>query len=326
MLLDDNEYYDLKRRFRSGEFPEELDALLRRLVPAVVYGSRLSQRLAPGEVWNEASVEDALHGWYEKRLLIGGLASAFDQADSARHFLNRLEISFRHHLANQRERSESGNLFRRTGQLLTSEPEFRDWFPESNSRGAWWGLTEWNDPDPYQGSDEDLARKAWRTGEFDLFRYGATSQRLDPVLRTEELKRFLVALLNQASGLLTRTHLAIALERRFNLDGFREVPLEDSTAEAIAPPDDEPDEEALLEAAAAVLAEISMRQAEVVFRRFRGGKLAAIAEAMRVSTSTADNEVKRVVRIIERHASHKASSPRIMEKLIDLLSIETDDK
>jgi hypothetical protein len=325
MLLGDDEYRELKRRFRSGEYPPDLDALLRRLARLNAYSGALSSRLAPGGIWNDAAVEDATQGWFEKRLLRGALAAAFDLADGARHFLNRLEINFRHYLENERERSESQNLFRRTGELLVGEPEFRDSIPEGTPGGAWWGLNDWSEPEPYQGSDETLIRLAWRTGDYDLFRYGPSSERLDPVLKTPDLKRFLITLFDAAAALLTRTHLGIALEKRFNLDSVSEVPLGGSGAEKASPTKEEFDEDAVNVAATAALAELTLHEAELLFRRFRGAKLQALSMAFGIPTSTVDYQFKRAIRVITRHSSDMAPAPKILEKLVDLLSLGTDD-
>jgi hypothetical protein len=324
VFLTDEEYRDLKQRFRAGEFPFELDRVIRRLVRVNAFSGTISSRLAPGGFWNQASVEDATQGFYEKRLLQGGLAAAFDQAASARSFLRRLELSFRHYLQNERDRSESQNLYRRTGELLVSEPEFRNFVPEGTPGGAWWGLSTWIEPSLYQGSDDTLVRASWRTGDYDLFLYGPKSERLDPVLRSPDLKRFLISLFDEVGALLTRTHLAIVLERRFNLDAVGEVPLGESTAPEIAIPEEEIDEERVEQVARSVLAQISLQESELLFRRFQGAKLKALSEAFGTPTSSIDYQIKRVARLIERESTYDAPPMKIMEKLLDLLSIGVD--
>jgi DNA-binding CsgD family transcriptional regulator len=320
MILSLADFNEHKRRFRTtGEITPALFVVLKRLVRVIVFGSQLSPALAPGGIWNEQALEDALQGWYEKRLHGGGLQNAFDRAQAPRPFLNILEQSFRHYLQNERERTETGNILRRVRQLLREEPEFREWLPGTRARDAWWGLASWNGAQPYQGSDEDIVRAAFRTGDFTLFRYGHSADRLDPVLRSDDLKRFLEALFSRVGQLLTLTHLTIALERRFNLDELRTVALEETDVD-IARPEEWVNEEEVSRAAVAALAEISERQAEVIFRRSRGATLAAVSEALRISISTVDNEVKRVGRITEAHASDNAPAARILEKMVDLLS------
>jgi hypothetical protein len=314
--LSDDEFNDFKRRFRAGEFPPELYDKLRQLVRAAIFGPRpISRSDAPHRVWNDQSVEDAFHGWLERRLLRGGLAAAFDRCSAARPFLNYLEEGFRSYLKNERARSETANLYRRTTELLTEDGAFREWQP------GWWGLAGWSSPEPYQGSDDDIMRAAWQTGDYKLELYGPHVERLDPILKREDLKRFVVALLELVGRLLERGHIAAALKHRFNLDGVRAVPLGEIDIDDVPErPGSDVDEEAVELAAREILEELDFDDTEILFRRLRGANLAAIAEAFNVSTSKSHKDWDRIRRIVKNHESYNAPVVRIVEKLLDLLS------
>ena len=79
-------------------------------------------------------------------------------------------------------------------------------------------------------------------------------------------------------------------------------------------------------AALAVLAEASLQQLEVLFRRSTGATLQAIATAFATSTSKVDYQIRTVARITDAHSSNDAPAAKILEKVLDLLSIGTDDK
>jgi hypothetical protein len=339
MLLSDTQFHEHKRRFRqSGEIDAALLALLRRIVGT--FAKDLDPELSPHETWDAHAYDDALQGWYLKRLRRGALASAFDRSSAARPFLNRLEQNFRHYLENERPRSETGNILRRMRLLLRREPEFREWIPEARRRPGWWGLKSWGAPQPYGGSDDELVGHARQTGKFEVTRFGEDAQKLDPVLLNPELKRFLLALFSEVGALLTHAHLKIALQRRFDLDAVGEVVSLEAESERIGADKtearasdaaqigdgiDEPEVDA---AARRCIGQISRRQSEVLARRFRRGapaKLDDIAAELGIARGTVANDVGNAAFIAEANATESAPAGRILERMVEMLSISSDD-
>lgn len=339
MLLSNAAFIEYKARFRAtGDVDEALYGLLRRVV--WVFTRNLAQDLAPDGRWtNEACVE-ALHGWYIKRLRAGGLAYAFDRASAARPFLNALEQSFQQYLENERPRSETGNLLRRMRGLLRTEDEFRDWIPRRGRRPAWWGLSAWADPKLYGQGDEELVRAASRTGVFTITRFREDSERTDPVLSNRELKRFLIALFSEVHALLTHTDIKIALQRNFNLDPHSAISLD-----ALSEPDEEGrtreprvqgaegdatiDEEEVEALARRCLVEIRDRRSAVLRARLGRGKRATldeIAAELSIARGTVDNDLKYVRALVSSVESETAPAWRILEKIVELLSSDIDER
>lgn len=342
MLLTDAQYREYKRRFRqTGEPDRELLVLLRQIVKVVA--TNLDPALSPHQTWKDPhAFDDALQGWYVKRLHRGALASAFDRSSAARPFLNRLEQNFRHYLENERPRSETGNILRRMRLLLRSEPEFCEWIAASGRHpgSGWWGLESWDKPQPYQGSEDDLVAHARQTGEFEITRFGEDAEKHDPVLTNRELKRFLLALFSEVSALLTHTHLKIALQRRFDLDAVGEVVSLEAESERVgadraeasavdlARPDEGIDEEEVEAAALRSIRDLSRRQCEVLVRRFRRGGLAKlddIAAELGIARGTVANDVENAALTAEANATEDAPAWRILERMVEMLSISSDD-
>ena len=150
-----------------------------------------------------------------------------------------------------------------------------------------------------------------------IFRYSQSVERASPILSTDELGRFLVALFQRVEALLTLRLLAVVFRRRFDLDEPRQVEVAEAV-DVVVP--EEPDEQATLDAALGVVSELTSRQTEVLVRKHAGQSLDAIAEALGVARGTVDNELVRAGTIIERHAADATTREAILEKLLDALS------
>src|SRR5262249_25400972 len=230
-------------------------------------------------------------------------------------FFRSLERNFRHYLENERERGEIDNLVSRAGALLRDDDRFHDWIPQAQASDSWWGLAEWDDPAPYQRSEDDLVSSAWAVGEVVIFRYSHTVGRASPILATDELGRFLVELFGRVGALLTLRLLAVVFRRRFDLAEPRTVEGAEAV-EAVARPE-EPDEHVTLDAALGVVAELTPRQAEVLLRKQAGDSLDAIAEVLGIARGTVDNELVRAGTIIDRHAADVTTREAILENVLD---------
>ncbi|MBA3422730.1 MAG: hypothetical protein H0U12_12740 [Thermoleophilaceae bacterium] len=320
-MIGDEQYTAMRARFRaSGDIDAELYDVLMRIGRGLAHGGRLAPALSPSGIWDSDAFADAVHGWVERRLLrTGALHAAFDHASAERPFLRSLERSFRHYLESERERGEIDNLVSRTHALLRDGAGFRDWVPQAQASDTWWGLSEWVDPGPWQGSEDRLLALAWSLGSFELFQYRHTVGRASPVLATGELLRLLGGLFGRAEALLTLRLIAAVLARRFDLAPPQLVTDEEAEAEEVASGSG-PDESELEDAAFAAIAELTRRQAEVLYRKVAGETLEQIREALGVSRGTVDNELRRAGMVALRHAGEADDATRVLEKMIDALS------
>lgn len=311
----------MRERFRAeGEITAELYPLLARIVSVIVFGTRLPPAYSPTGHWDRGSAEEALHGWIERRLLrTNALLAAFDLAAEPGPFIASLERNFRHYLENEKERGELDNLISRTGQLLREDEAFEDFIGARRASDVWWGLREWREAAPLQASDEHLVSLAFALGEVVLFHYSAQVDRASPVLSTETLRDFLIRLFEAAQSLLTLGHLAIVFSRRFDLGPPRRIKLNEEAVE-VADPGGELDEESARAAAASLLAELSERQLGAILARAEDLTLEQIAERLGVSRGTADNALRSVAPLIEKHCVNGLEKEQILEKLLDALS------
>jgi DNA-binding CsgD family transcriptional regulator len=321
-MIGDERYTHMRARFRAtAQIDGELYALLMRIGRGLAYGGRLAPALSPTGTWNAEGVADAVHGWIERRLLrTGALLAAFDHASAERPFLRSLERSFRHYLESERERGEIDNLISRAHALMRDDQRFREWIPQVQVSDTWWGLACWTNPGPWQGSQERLMTLAWSLGRFELFRYSHTVARASPVLATDELGRFLEGLFARAEALLTLRLIADVLAARFDLAPPELVADAGEELEEVGRDPIELDEAELQDAALAAIAELTSRQAEVLYRKTGGETLEQIAATLGVSRGTVDNELRRAGAVAIRHAGPDEDPARILEKMTDALS------
>lgn len=323
-MIDDSSYLRLKRSFREkGEIDGEFFVLLRRLVFTLAFQRALPPAYSPTGRWDEDAAEEALAGWASRRLVgTKALAQAFDHASAARPFILSLERNFRHYLQNERERGEIDNLLDRTARLLGDDKRFRAWVPRRNPGETWWGLALEVEPPPFAASDDELVSIAWGIGDVVLWRYSSSVERASPVLSTDELGRFVEEVFRRVGALLTLNHLAVVFRRRFDLN----EPDISSLGEVHDDlPDDEPpvrDEGAQRRAATAVLAQLTRRQTDAVYRKWKGASLEAIAGELGISRGTVDNELRRAGETIKRHTADFSSEELegMLEMLLDALS------
>jgi DNA-binding CsgD family transcriptional regulator len=322
-MIDRHTFLRLRERFRTtGEIDGELYCLLHRLVSVLVFGARLAPAYSPSGRWDRESLEDALHGWIARRLLsTNALLAAFDLAEEPRPFLLSLERNFRHYLENSKERGELDNLISRSGTLLREDEEFREWIPQRRPSDSWWGLGEWESPEPFQGGDSELVSLAYSLGPMPIFRYSQSVERASPVLSTETLREFLRRLFIASGRLLTISHLAVVYRDRFDVGASPEIELREEHSDAVIE-EGAPDADSVQAAAAALVAELSPRQLEAIALRAEGKTLEQIAEALGVSRGTADNALRSAAPLIDKHCVDGITRDLMLEKLLDALSID----
>lgn len=316
-MIDQQTYERIRRDYRDrGEFSPELYRLLMRLVAATAR-SGLPPALSPTGRWDQDAAAEAAHEWIEARLLrTNALLAAFDYAQKPRQFLRSLEQNFRHHLQNRRQGDELGNLLSRSSRLLRDDDRFDVFVDARRTSDRWWGLVEWTDPAPWQGSDEALIAEAWAVGPVELFRYSTRVERASPILATDELARFLEKLMNRLERLLTIALLAVVYRDRFDLGTPPSLALDDRVDAEVADTE-RPSGDEVGEAAIAVLAELSGRQVRALILRAKEKTLEEIADAIGTSRGTADNELKRCGSVIDRYCADGIEREMILEKILD---------
>jgi hypothetical protein len=287
---------------------DELKGVVARLVRLRL----LPPSYAPYGQWDDEAVEDVFGDWYEKRLLgRGHLQLLLDRARTVGGFRRLAEQSVRQHLLNQRARSQAQNLYWRVIELLNDD-DFELVRDAARAQDKWWRLkgsavAEWGE------DDQRLVAHAWALGDFSIIRYRADAKKLSPLLDAEELKRFVVGLLDKVQAALTPTLIMRALEQRFDLGAVSEEELTEAVAPPVAAPD-VPSDLALEDAARSVIAELTPRQIEVL-RRSDGETVDQMAQALGCSTGTIHNEQRRIGALISRMSEEDER-----EKLLKIVS------
>jgi hypothetical protein len=324
-LLSNSEFDAARSAVARGAITADLYAFLHRLVASHARQRLLARALTPRGRIDEEAVQELVHDWLSDRLLSGGLLSAFDAVASPKALSRYLEESLRNYLASKARARGGPRLLIRARQLLESAPtQYVAFRTGSSWRETWWGLTQWpKEPEPFQGSDDELARVAYALGDFAIVRYSAGSEREDPVLSTPDLDRFLTGLLRGVAKLLTLGHVDLALKRRFS---FAYHPAAVDLEEAAEPASSElqPGEELLVrETAREILSEVTERQLAILRDKLREGlTLDALAERHGVSRGTADNELRRVDAVARTHTLDDNRFDEILEAVVDFASYE----
>jgi hypothetical protein len=323
-LLSDAEFDAARSAIARGAITADLYAFLHRLVASHARQRLLARALTPRGRIDEEAVQELVHDWLSERLLSGGLRSAFDVVASPKALSRYLEESLRNYLASKARARGGPRLLIRARQLLENTPtQYVPFRTGSSWRETWWGLTQWpEETEPFQGSDDELARAAYALGDFAIVRYSACSEREDPVLSTSDVDRFLTGLLRRVAKLLTLGHVDLALKRRFSFAYHPAVDLEEAAEPAST--ELQPGEELLVrETAREILSEMTERQLAILRDKLREGlTLDALAERHGVSRGTADNELRRVDAVARTHTLDDNRFDEILEAVVDLASYE----
>lgn len=318
--MTDDEYRELRRRYREADaLDPRLAAELRQIASRLVRYGGLPSAYAPYRVWDEEAEEEVFLSWYAGRLAKEGqLQALLDRAATIEGFRGLGERSLRQHVLNQRERSQVQNLYARTAQLLRDDDDFVEFVPAARPQDVWWGLAAWSAPAQFTGSDNDLFAAAWSLGDFEIIRYKADAKKLAPVLAAPELKRLVAGLLGAVAGLLTLSLLARVFEQRFDLGAMQLDSLDEEPVEVTG--EAEPDELELEQTAIAIIAEMTQRQAEVLVATAAGEETQdAMAERLKCSVGTINNDQRGVGAIIDRHAESAEERGVLLRKVVDLL-------
>jgi hypothetical protein len=317
--VTNDEYREIRRRYREEDaLDPRLAAELREIASRLVRFGGLPPSYAPYRVWDEEAEEEVFQSWYAGRLVKNGeLQALLDIAATIEAFRRLGERSLRQHVLNQRERSQVQNLYVRTAELLRDDNDFAEFIAAARPQDVWWGLASWSDPQQFFGSDNDLFAAAWSLGDFEIVRYRPDAKKLAPVLAAAELKRFVAGLFGAVAALLTLSLFARVFEHRFDLGAPQLDSLDAEPVEVAA--DEEPDALELEQTAVAIIAEMTQRQAEVVVATAAEETQEDMAERLRCSVGTINNEQRRVGVIIDRHGEADEQRGNLLRKVVDLL-------
>jgi DNA-directed RNA polymerase specialized sigma24 family protein len=114
--------------------------------------------------------------------------------------------------------------------------------------------------------------------------------------------------------------IATVLANRFDLAPPERVAPVGEELETVGCESTEIAEAELEDAAVAAIAELTSRQAEVLYRKAGGETLEQIAAALHVSRGTVDNELRRAATIAIRHTGPEENPAQLLEKMTDALS------
>ena len=309
---------------------DKLYALLLATAGAVITRYRYSTSYSPTGRWDEDAISGLSHDWIIDKLLRRGLLAHLLAANHDLRGLQRgLELAFRQHLLDQRVRTESGNLYRRTRQVFEREPEFHNFGGHGAGLEAW-GLRSWQSAEQYQGSDEVLLRASFLIPGFPPVRYGAMARKASPILSGSDLPRFLAALFQQVAMALTLAQILLVYRYRFNLIESTTLSLsqpasrsdvwdDPSTIEdAINDPVTPEDIVVLNETVDQVFESLSERQRRVLLAYGRDSStLTSVAQQIGCSKSTVENELHRVMDAIANEATNLEDADRIYSHLIE---------
>lgn len=320
-LLTEKEFSVARQAVREGQFTDELYRFLGRLIAA----AERSRSLAPAPVasgkWDEEALDETLQAWLTESLLSGGLLRAFDRCQSPRALARYLERSFRNWLIDRARAASGPRLLMRAHRLLASEPGHFVLVHDAQSpMDRWWGRANWEDPSVFGGDPRGLVAAAFGLGDLAIMRFPG-SERTDPILSTDDLRRLLISVLDAASSAVNLRLFDEILRERFSFAYAQgEVDLEQ--AEEIASFDPTMCDSDIHEAALGALGRLSMRQIEVLRRRRDTETLETIGSALGCSRGTVDNEQRRALMIVRECAPTDDDVAAILETVLEMASEE----
>ena len=307
---------------RQGELPLDLMEELRSVVGRLVRRRLLPPAFAPYGQWDDEAAEEIFGAWYADRLLArNDLQALLDRAATVASFRRLAQRSVRQHLLNRQDRSQAGNLFRRTVALLDNDPAFTKVRDAVRPQDRWYAhgpapVPEWS------GAERELVAHAWAVGDFIVIRYRAGAGKLSPVLDADGLRRFVAGLMDRAGRALTAGLIMRALAARFDLGEVRIESFGSDDAPASSVPVDA--QVALDETARAICAALTPRQREVL-RRSTDDTVAGMAQALDCSVGTVLNEQRRIGELVARLSEDDAERDRLLNIIADLEYSDDDE-
>ena len=321
--MTDARLQELRRLLRTGQLEPDLVAELKDVARRLVRLRLLPPSYAPYGRWDDEAADEVFASWYERRLLgRGHLQLLLDRAATAGGFRRLAEESLRQHLLSERDRSQGQNIYRRLVALLAADADFVLVRDARRPQDRWWRVAD-EDVSEWAGDDRALVAAAWALGDFVLIRYRADASKLAPLLAADELKRFVLGLLERVEAALTPTLIMRAVSARFDLGAVEVGELGEAAEESRGGPDVAA-EVALRETAWAIVAELSARQVEVL-KRTGEESIEETARALGCSVGTVVNEQRRVGAVITRFAEDEAERDNLLKVVGDLVYSDSDE-
>lgn len=327
------ELQTLVDEYASVGLGEQLYQELLRTVRMVCW--RYPVSYSPTGHWDEGAFTALAHDWAIAKLWrLGHLEHLLLTNQTLTGFRNGLVMSFRNFLISQKDRTALDNLFQRANTLLERDPRFRIFGETRRKASRLWGLASWQETQPYQGQDAELIAIGLSLEGFLIIRYRDDAKKNSPILTDADLAAFLQALLETVNRTLNLAQFALVFKYRFNLLESDEISLETALAEDsegsslqlgnITSKGPTVEEVAITnEAATTLLSELSPRQKQALFTYAQpGATLISIAGQLGCSKSTVENEIRRTLEAIQRHAETLEEAEAIYARLLELLSPE----
>jgi hypothetical protein len=318
LLLSPTEFERAREAVREGTVTSELYAFLARLVAVAQATRSLAPAPVPGGRWDDPdAVAETVQAWLAEVLLDGGLLQAFDVCLTPGALSRYLERALRNWLIARSRRASGPRLLERAVELLDRDEAFLVVRDAAAVGDRWWGLSAWTDRELFGGSDEHVAAAAWALGDFSLLRY-PSSVRNDPVLSSDDLRRYLLELLERIGAALSGRHLDASFRARFAY-AYVAAPVALEEAPELADGSDVETAVEVHEAARIALADLSERQLLVLLQRPHG-TLEELAARLGVSRGTVDNEYRRALLKVRSAAASDESFDAVLENVLKLAS------
>jgi len=323
--MTEQELQQARKALRErGEIGEPVLEELRRVAAAATRWG-LPPALAPYGVWNEEAVEEIYQDWVADRMLKnGGLLSLLDKARSGAALRRMAERSLRQHVLNQRDRSQTQNLYTRVAQVLRDSGRFVEVLRAARQSQAWWAIRGKEERPEWDGDDDALVSAAWSLGDFTVIHYKPDASKLSPVLSADGLERFVTGLFDATGSRLTLALIARALELRFNLDRVDVDSLSDLENEPASVGNPVDTQVAVAATARALIAELSPRQCEVMLGVRGGEPQAAIGIRLGCAEGTVSNELRRIGQVVERYSGDRDERDMLLRIVGDQLYEQSD--
>lgn len=318
LLLTSQQFAGAREAAREGNVTPELYAFLTRLVAVAQRTRTLAPSPVPGGRWDDPdAVAETVQAWLAEALLVGGLLHAFDVCLTPRALSRYLERALRNWLISRSRRSAGPRLLERAVELLDADEAFVALQQARAVAERWWGLAAWSNPELFTSGDEDVVAAAWALGDFALLRY-PSSERSDPVLSGEDLRRFLHDLLARIEKGLSGAHFDAAFRARFSY-AYALAPVALEEAPELTDGSEVEATVAVQESARIALADLTERQLQVLLERPQS-TLEDLAARLGVSRGTVDNEWRRAVLKVREASPTDALFDAVLENLLELAS------
>jgi hypothetical protein len=220
----------LRDEFARLGVGESIHALLAVIVVSTVRDYPATE-YSNGSEWDRSNCEDVLHDWIAERLWgRRDLETMLAAVETVGHLRAMLTTSLRQHLINKRRRSIALNLYKRADSILRTDAGFVVAADSPRSAEQRWTTRDNPSRDRSQASVRELYAIVSKISdeEFNVVRYGPFSQKLSPILRNPDLRRFLDLLLRNANGSLSLSTMVEVMRHRFSLPLDRETDLDDA--------------------------------------------------------------------------------------------------